>query len=252
MYGGEMRKIQISSALRDGMAVGASVFLASVLTGVTVYLTATASLKSELQNNLLKVAQSAAELTDVQAHQRITVPSDRGSPIYEHIRAPYFALLRANPDLAYLYTNVEKDGRVYFIMDASIPKPGQKDQPSAVMEEYKDASDKLKQALATHRAQVEDKPYSDEYGTFLSAYAPIFDGNRFVAVVGADIREDDYLSELAKVRGALILGLLVAAAAAFTSGVAVYRVRSRINQLQARHEADRHAAQLAELGSVLN
>ncbi|MFT4074652.1 MAG: methyl-accepting chemotaxis protein [Asticcacaulis sp.] len=215
-----------SLALRDAVLLGASIFAVGALVGLFVYFSASYSLKREVQSNLLAIAESAAHLTDVRAHDAIKRREDKGNEDYETVRKPYFALLKANPDLAYIYTNVERDGQLIFIVDSSIPKPGEKEIPTDVLQTYPDASETLKTVFRTHKAQVEDKTYTDNWGTFLSAYAPIWDGDRFVGTVGVDIRVTAYLNHLVRLRISVLLGLLIASVVAVVAGMVVYRLRT--------------------------
>ncbi|MFT3996754.1 MAG: methyl-accepting chemotaxis protein [Asticcacaulis sp.] len=243
--------------LRDGLIAGACLFAAAAVTGLAVYLAASGALKHEVQGNLMRVAQSASELTDMAAHGRISRPEDLDNADYRQVRAPYLALLRANPDLAFIYTTVRKDGKIHFIMDASVPKPGETVIPTGVMETYDDATAVMEKAFDTQKPQVEDETYTDKWGTFLSGYAPLTQDGNFVGVVGVDIRVDAYLKRLEGIRNALLMGLGVAAIAAIGTGIVVGRHRHaserarRENALQAERlqalERERMNAEQAAL-----
>ncbi|MFN3807372.1 methyl-accepting chemotaxis protein [Asticcacaulis sp.] len=246
-----------SAGWRDGLIAGCTLFAAAAVTGLAVYLTASSALKNEVRTNLMRVAVSAAQLTDTTAHARITRPEDQGNADYEHVRAPYFALLRGNPDLAYIYTMIRVDGKTHFIMDASIPKPGDQIVPTGVMETYDNRTPVLEKAFETQAPQVEAETYTDKWGTFLSGYAPLVDKGQFVGLVGVDIRVDAYLKRLEGIRNALLIGLGVAALAAIAAGLMVGRHRhaaervrqenaTRSQQLQAM-EHDRLRAEHAAL-----
>ena len=232
----------LDRALRDAVLIGGAIFAISALASGVVYSCASDNLKEEVRNSLLDTARSTAGLTDIKTHQLITRPEDKGNADYEKVKAPYMALLRANPDLAYIYTNVERDGKIVFIMDSSIPKPGVKEVTTGVLEPYPDATDTLKKAFATHQAQVESETYTDPWGTFLSAYAPLTDNGRFIGTVGVDIRVGDYLARLSRLRMAVGLGLAVALLASAAAGVAVYRMRR-----SALRDADETTRQVAEV-----
>ena len=220
-----------------GFGVGAIVFLVSLLTGVAIYWQSAASLTHTVRANLLNLAVTASQFTDVAAHEQIVRPDQKASPLYEHVRAPYFELLRANGQLVYIYTNIQQDGQVRFVMDASLPRPGEKVTPSDIQEPYDDAPKALLKVFATHQAQVEDKVYSDEYGSFLSAYAPLFDHGRFIGTVGVDMRAQDYLGEMARTRNALLIGILFAGMVSVAFGVIVWRLRRNASRVEARNQA---------------
>ena len=207
-------------------AISLIVFFIAALTGAAVYHTAASALKREVQANLLSLAETASRLVDGEKHKQITQPDQKYSPLYEETRKPFYALLEGNRNIAFIYTVIPKGDKIFFVLDSKIIKEGEKDDTSDVMEEYEDASEVMHQALKTHKALVEDKPYSDEWGTFLSGYAPIYDAQKnFLGIVGADIRITDYMERLANVRHALMLGLAIALLASLFAGFLVYVVR---------------------------
>lgn len=211
---------------RDAAISAMIVFFIAALTGAAVYHTAASALKHEVQANLLSLAETASHLVDGEKHKQITQPDQKYSPLYEETRKPFYALLEGNRNIAFIYTVIPKDDKIFFVLDSKIIKEGDKDDTSDVMEEYEDASEVMHQALKTHKALVEDEPYSDEWGTFLSGYAPIYDAQKnFLGIVGADIRITDYMERLANVRHALMLGLAIALFASLFAGFLVYVVR---------------------------
>jgi methyl-accepting chemotaxis protein len=213
-------------ALRDGLIAAIIVFTISAITGWAVYNQAAGALKKEVQAGLLSTAESAAGLVDGDLHRQITEPGQKYSPLYEQVRKPFYALLRGNPNIAFIYTVIPKDEKILFVLDSKILKPGDEDDTSDVMEEYTDATDVMKSALKEQKAAVEDEAYTDEWGTFLSGYAPIYDSNKnFVGILGADIRLQDYLERLSHVKQALLIGLAIALIAAIVTGILVYRSR---------------------------
>ena len=244
-------------ALRDALIAACAVMLIAVITGIAVYMSAGAALKKEVQAGLLNTAKSAAGLLDMDLHKQLNAPEQKGGELYEQARAPLFKLLEANHNIAFIYTVVRgEDKKIHFILDSAIPKPGKEDETSGVMEEYTDASEIMLQAFDERRSMVEDQPYSDEWGTFLSAYAPIKDASgTFVGMVGADIRLDDYLAQVAEIRQALLLGIAVAFIASLLAGAAVWYVRktalhaqeqNRLQQEQMHAMEDRQRTERAE------
>ncbi len=209
--------------LRNGVFSALLIFFIAGITGGAVYYKASQALKKEVQANQLSLTKMAANLVDGNLHNQITEPDQKYSDIYEKARAPFFALLKGNPNLAFIYTVILRDEKIYFILDSKIIKPGEEDDTSDVMEEYEGASDVMKKALATRTAFVEDEAYTDEWGTFLSAYAPIYDNaNNFIGVVGSDIRISDYLARLSSVKQSLFIGAVIALLASIVSGIAIY------------------------------
>lgn len=246
-------KNSLYPAFRDALMAVAMVMLVSAMSNYVVYHSAAAGLKREVQSSLLNTAKSAANLMDVEAHQRITLPEHKGNADYEQARAPFFGLLKANPNIAFIYTVVPRDEKIFFILDSKILKQGEEDDTSDVLEEYTDATDVMKEALSGQEARVEEESYTDDWGTFLSAYAPFFDKKgQFLGLVGADIRLTDYQSQLESIQKSMVVGLLIALLASGVSGLGVFAVRRKAIYAEAENKrqqvamAEAEAAQNAE------
>lgn len=210
----------------SGIIAALTVLLLGVVTGYTVCRSAEQALKAEVRENLLAIAKSAAGLTDGDALLQITQPAHKHNPTYERVRKPHLALLSANTNIAFIYTMRQVDGNIHLVTDSKLLKPGEEDDTSAVMERYDDGTAMMLRAFAERRALVEEEPYTDDWGTFLSGYAPLQDRNgRFIGVVGADIRLTDYLARLDAIRDAFHLGLGIAAMASILAGLGVWYVR---------------------------
>jgi len=222
-----VKKTWFNIPIRDALMAGIIVLLISCSTCYVVYVSASNDLKKTVQNNLLNIAKSAEEFLDKDAHQKITKPEEYGTPEYEAVRAPFFKLLRANINIKFIYTVIKQDNKYYFILDSSIPKSGEIYNPSKVMTEYVEATDTLKQAINQQINTVEEEPYTDEYGTFLSGYTPFYNNNngQFIGVVGVDISIKDFLESLARIKKSLFYGSLIATFASVLIGVAVWFMR---------------------------
>lgn len=216
----------LTPALRDGMVSGLILLCVSAFIGAYVYHSGATGLKQEVQSYISSVAQSAANFTDGDLHQTITDASQQGGEAYEKLREPYYKLLKANPNITFIYSVIKKDGKIYFILDSEIPDAGAEEDTSDVMEEYEDATDYMKQAIETAKPMVEDEAYTDEWGTFLSAYAPAYNSQgEHIATVGADISLEDYNARLARISNALFLGMVLAVLASAVVGFGVWYVR---------------------------
>lgn len=237
----------LTVAVRDAVIASLGVLAIACITSAVVYVKASDGLKNEVQSNLLSLAKSAALLLDGDTQQLITKPEDQGSATYEAARAPLFKLLHANENIAFIYTLIKKDDKIFFILDSSLPKPGEKEETSNVMEEYKDASEVMKEAIETKEAIVEDEPYTDEYGTFLSGYAPLYNSkNEYLGIVGADIRLTEYLGRLQSIKNALFLGLGIAFISSIFVGIGVWYVRNAGLRAMAQNQAQQETMKQME------
>lgn len=217
------------------------------VTNVTIYfiyLRAVEAVKEEIRDGLLRNVSVAATSIDGDEHKRFTSKAFRQDPAYLAFIAHMEKLRKASTDVRYLYTNIQKDGKVYFIANGSPQndnnKDGKPDEAPQLMDPYPDAGKALLDALRLQRPAVDQEPYTDIWGTFYSAYAPFKDSQgRFVGTLGMDL-------ELRTLQKRLMPIGLAAQRAAFTSGIlailfgaAVWFFRSRNGILESlRHIAE--------------
>jgi hypothetical protein len=76
------------------------------------------------------------------------------------------AFKEADPRIKYVYTLEQRNGRVFFIVDANYGLP----DGSNYMDEYKDSPLELSTPVT---APIGVGPYTDQWGTFYSGYAPV-------------------------------------------------------------------------------
>ncbi len=213
------------AAIRDGIFAGLFIMIFSGITGFAVYFLGHDALKSQIQNYLKNIAATAAQFTDTKLHQTITQPEQRDSPDYQRLTTPYYKLLKANEHLAYIYTVVHNEKGYFFILDSQIPKEGEEDSRAQVMEFYPDYTSKMVEAFEKKQLVVEDEAYTDAYGTFLSGYAPLYDGDTFIGIIGADIRLDDFDSKMKKIKNGLYLNILISSFFGIFIGFVVFFIR---------------------------
>ena len=178
---------------RDAMVLAIIIFSMVSLCNVASTMIARHAIIEEIHERMLSVANIAAKMTNGDLHETLLRPEQQNSPAYLEVQSLYRKILISNPDLRYIYTCIIRDGKVYFIIDTQlddvIDDPNiQRKTTAKLMEPYSEASPNLIRALNEHTAVVEDQPYTDEWGTFLSAYAPLYNSkNEFLGVVGTDI-----------------------------------------------------------------
>lgn len=140
-------------------------------------------LRAELKNRLVSITTVAALQQDGDALVEVSARDDE---YYQMINERNLKIRLSDPDLIYVYTMRKDEQGIYFIVDANQPGDlgiadfGQRyEEPGPTLEENFDTMT---------RTIIEPDFYTDEFGTFLSAYAPIFTatGER-IGVLGVDI-----------------------------------------------------------------
>lgn len=148
-------------------------------------------LRDELKNRLISITAIAALQQDGDTLLKV---ASRNDEYYNTINDHNLKIRLADPDLVYVYTMRKNEQGIYFIVDANMPGDegiadfGQiYEEPGPTLE---DNFDTLNQTI------IEPDFYTDEFGTFLSAYAPIFasTGER-AGVLGIDITADDVIAK---------------------------------------------------------
>jgi signal transduction histidine kinase len=100
-------------------------------------------------------------------------------------------------------------------------------------------------AFEAKKPLVSDAPYTDKWGTFISAFAPVFHpGGTFECLVGVDATAENYLGRLHAMRGAAYAGLGLGSAARIALGfgvAALSRRRQAAERLmvEAKEQAER-------------
>jgi len=193
--------------------------------------------KQTLREDLLRMANASAGLVDGDLHEKLTSSSQAGSEEYARALAPLVKFHRGVPEIAYLYTLIEKDGRFHFVLDTATAADSlgfdRKMEASGLMEPYQSNSveeDRAEMdALRRGKSYVSEEPFSDEFGTFLTSLAPIKsrDG-RTVGVVGLDLDVADYVHRLSDLRRAIFFSSALVFLLSLLVGVLVFRIRSRL------------------------
>jgi signal transduction histidine kinase/DNA-binding NarL/FixJ family response regulator/HPt (histidine-containing phosphotransfer) domain-containing protein len=230
--------------LTEALGTGLAIFAISASALLVTYRVADRSLQGQIRKDLRNVAAFAATTLDANPSGGVIAPGSPQSPGYRRAIEPLLQLRRTVPDLYYAYTLVPSNGGFRFGVDSSvfIRNPGD-DTPTAQPGElYDDAPVEVGRAYRSGRVVVSSTPYTDKWGTFISAFAPLRDDeDRIVGLVGLDLsmrRLDGFLQPL---RLTVILAL--AGSAALASFVGVGRWKS----LRSREAAFREIAEAGEL-----
>jgi len=233
----------VLSRIRDwsdpiALFLGTVIFAGAVLAGFLIYQQTVRQLDTIVRARLVNTAVLAASMTNGDLHKTLTRPDQKTSAAYVRLQAPYLKILQANEDFIYVYTVINCGDRACLVLDAELPRTGETVTASGIMEVYQRPSSTLRQAMAAHAAAVEPRPYTDEYGTFLSAYAPIYDSHQtYVGVVGVDMSYRQYAIKVAKIRNSLAYGLFAAALFAIVVTVLVTYLRRRNQRLQNQYKS---------------
>jgi signal transduction histidine kinase len=225
---------------REAVLAGFVVLMVTSLFSTISYYQARESLLHEVQEMLLHVARTAAVITDGDLHQTIKDPQQKNGSAYLKVQEPYRQILSVNPLIAYIYTAVIKDDGVYLIIDtqqiilSSDESKNPHKETADIMEKYEDISPAMEQALKQQKAKAENNVYQDEWGVFISAYAPIYNSKQeYLGIVGVDMDASDFNNRIESIRIPYYLGMGFVFIVSIILAITVYRVRlNQINRMQ--------------------
>jgi methyl-accepting chemotaxis protein len=169
-----------------------AVFLVSGSVGTYFYLNAAESLMANLRNRLKNSAALVSQVLDARELETVRTPSDVSLPAYRSYLELLRGFKRTNPDIAFLYVmRLEKD-KVFFVIDSD-----ETQKQALPGKEYEVEVPTLRAGF--HRPSVDDRIYTDEWGSTMSGYAPIKNGEgRYL--VGMDMRADEVSHKLHRLR----------------------------------------------------
>jgi len=195
-----------------------------------------------LRSNVGQIARLAASTVDGDLHRQLLDPANYSPELYKKALAPLVRFHSAAPDVAYVYTMMEKDGKTFFVLDTAASDTlvtQRKLRASSYMEPFetidKEPDPDWLQRIASGQTYVYPTFLHDEYGYFLSGHTPIYDSEgRYSGFVGVDFDLDFYLQREARFRaisiGTLLAALLVAVAIGYLVARYHYYLDHRIQE----------------------
>ncbi|HEX2099620.1 MAG TPA: GAF domain-containing protein, partial [Candidatus Synoicihabitans sp.] len=231
----------------EGSVIAALVFGASAICTGTLLWQAIAAQQALTQDELQRLARQAAALVDVEAHGKLRAPDQMETPEYDRALQPLIDFHRAVPSLRYVYTAIPDGPTARFVLDtATRPEQLGFDRsftPSALMDLYQTPDPLLLKALRDGTVEANKEPYADEFGSFVSGFAPLFDtDHRVVGVVGVDLDASSFAERLAPLQRTAATAIVMAFSIACLTGWGVTRFRMAV----LRREQQRRGAEASK------
>jgi signal transduction histidine kinase len=213
-----------------------------------LYQRANSILEGEIREDLLAAARSVAQGIDVEMHSTFVRPEQESSDTYvrqiekmDRVKAA----LDVRGLIKFVYTCTVKGDKIHFVLDTTpagdVDHDGVDDK-AHVMDVYQTPSEVLWTVLNTGVAAADSEPYTDQWGTFMSGYAPLFDSrHQVVGAVGVDLALTDFELRQSGLGHVAILSALGAVCLSVVAGlgVAAYhqRLQRSVNHLLVAGEA---------------
>ena len=195
-----------------------------------------------LRSHVAEVAQIAASVVDGDLHRQLLDPAKYTPELYERTVTPLVRFHSAAPEIFYVYTMMERDGKSYFVVDTAASnklKTSRKLRPSAYMEPFRaldtEPDPDWLQRIAAGETYVYPSFQRDVYGTFLSGHTPIYDSQgRYSGFVGVDFDTTYYLARESSFQaiyyGTLGAAVLLALLIGYMAARYDYNVQDRMEE----------------------
>ncbi|MBR4627878.1 MAG: diguanylate cyclase [Ruminococcus sp.] len=193
---------KVKSSVRNFVMALALLLITHILMGVTLVTMSKKTLRDQIEQRMLDVANTAAAQIDGDVAERLTA-DDKDTEDYQKI----LTILRSfqdNIDLDYIYgINPEEDGTFTFAIDPDREDP-------AEFGERIEATEALKKA-AKGTPSVDKVSHSDDWGRFYSAYSPIYNSDgKIIGLIGVDFNADWFDDKLNSHRATAVIITMVA------------------------------------------
>ena len=211
-----MKVRKISFSIKMFIAVLLLLFISDITMGISLYTKAADDLTSQIKENAKNIARCVAASVDGSLFEGLNTEEDMGSDAYVSIHET-LTLFLENGGVEYVYTVKKTDNGDFIYVVDSDPE-----EPAALGEEF-DADPETEMAITMGTMACEETS-TDEWGTHLTAYSPIYDGSKVTALVGIDVNADWVEEQLAGLRKLVIIICLIV----LVIGTAVFYVVGRI------------------------
>ena len=160
----------------------------NIVFAVVISIVASKATRTQINERMLDISNTAAAMLDGDDLEKLT-KDDYGTPEYDKVMKT-LSYFQENIELDYIYCIMQVgDKKFVFGVDPTVEDPGEFGSPIV----YTDALYHASKGVA----DVDDAPYTDEWGTFYSAYSPVFDSDGNVAgIVAVDFDSEWYMSKM--------------------------------------------------------
>ncbi|MGA1824443.1 MAG: adenylate/guanylate cyclase domain-containing protein [bacterium] len=183
-------------------------FIIMGLVGAYYYLHCKSAIKELLRSQLMNTAASCALFFNGKDFEKIHTTSDEQRPEYKSIQELLKKIAAANKDISVAYTMRLMKEKVVFAVDVPYENREGVVTYAHPGEIYPDVSRELLEGFV--RPSADQEPYEDEWGYFLSGYAPIYNENGQPSVMlGIDMTVDHIKSKIRHLKIAGLISILL-------------------------------------------
>lgn len=219
--------------------LGAAIIVAAIV-GCVAYVNMGSFLQKKCKDDVMEIASIAAENVDGEIFAK-AMEGDEEALLTVKDSLSFFLV---GNSVTYVYTLMPKDAGLFqFVVDTDPDDPGE------YAEDY-EAQDAMFQAMQGSLS-VTQEPFTDEWGTFYSGYAPVTQDGKVLGIVAVDYEASSIQTSL----NSLIRNILLAVGAAILFAVAaalLIAVRMRHNFIKVNDKILEVASDDGDLTKVLD
>lgn len=224
---------RIVSARGSCTRLTAAILLGTALTlliGLTTAQKQMASVRENLRTQIYGFAPTYADEFSRKGATKIWLDTPHDEPLYLELIETQKRWLSTNPAVADIYTFVVLNGMSVLLIDSETDYnrdgvyEGEREARTPIGEPFGEADDEAYHAMQGHTVFV-DEIYKDRWGTWVSAYAPMFNDDGTVhSILGVDFPARRWVAEIAEAQRNVLSVALVLHVLAFGSAAGI-RVR---------------------------
>lgn len=228
-----------------GFTAFAVLGFATLVAVLTVRVTARNAIEQDVRENLERLAEMLSATIDAGTHAALVSPEQETTDLYTSVNAPLTRVLSGTEGVRFVYTLRPVGDKLHFVLDGAPVGDSDGDgveDHSFLMDVYKDPDPAAWGAVREGKVRVSAEPYEDQWGSFLSAYAPIMlpDG-RLDGVVGVDVESVEYKRRLASVDiaagWAMVPALVISLLGGRLASISAKRVQQYARVVEGHHKA---------------
>lgn len=235
-----MKTKKLSIAAQLFLFILGSAIIVALIVGSVAYSNMGNFLQKKCKDDVMEIAVIAAENVDGEIFAK-AVEGDEAALLSVKDSLSFFLV---GDSVTYVYTLMPKDADWFqFVVDTDPDDPGE------YAEDY-EAQDAMFEAMQGSPSVTSD-PFTDEWGTFYSGYAPISQGGKVLGIVAVDYEASSIRTSL----NSLIRNILFAVGAALLFAVVaalLVAVRMRRNFIKVNDKILEVASDDGDLTKVLN
>ena len=235
-----MKTRRISIATRIFAFVMGAAFVVAAIFGVVSYNTMDNFLEGKTREDVVEIAVIAAQNVDGETFLR-AMEGDEEALLTVKDSLSFFL---EGESVAYVYTLMPMDAANFqFVVDTDPDDPGE-------YGEAYEAQDAMFEAMGG-ASSVTSEPFTDEWGTFYSGYAPIFYNGTVLGIVAVDYEASAIQTSMSSLVRNLAIGMVVSIIYAIVLGLFL-AIRMRGNFVKVNNKILEVASDDGDLTKVLD